>query len=299
MSEEIHTKIVRFLTEEANRELGRSLVALELAAAQPGMAGSSQQTWYRTEEPDLFEGQAQLEGLASKIIQIAEEYARDIGGAQRFELRTTQHLGGKRRTSFRIECDLGSEDGTGGGGGGGMIEPPNATGLTGQLMRHLEVKDQTMARMFHTMLGTMSATIRDQAAENERMRRDRAASFTELENHRSQQAQRDLELLEADALNKRKDQLFGEVTKLLPVVASRFATGGDDAPASAEFSALKVLLAQFGQSLTEEQKVKIAAALTPSQGMVLMEAFRVVGQSAGQPHGSSNGQLSGQEQKTS
>ena len=274
MSEENHRKIVAFIGEELARGENRTLTSLELVSAPPSSRGSSLQTWDRASDPDAFAGQAQVEGLASKILEIAEGYARDLGGVQRFEIKTTQHMGGRRKMSFRVEDDLdaGGEDQV------AVAESPNAQGLTGQLMRHLELKERTMLQMFQASLGTMSRTISDLSAENTTLRRERAAHFSELEANRSLQAQRDLELLERDALVRRKDQLFGEITKLLPVVASRFATGGSDTPAAAESAALRALLGQFGSSLTDEQKTKIATMLTPAQGIMLMEAFRVAGQ---------------------
>ncbi len=274
MSEENHKKIVAFVNEELARGEHRTLTSLELVSAPPNSRGSSLQTWDRTSDPEAFGGQAQIECLASKILEIAEGFARDLGGVQRFELKTIQHMGGKRKMSFRVEDDLD----VGGGDEVAMTDAPNAQGLTSQLMRHLELKERTMLQMFQASLGTMSRTINDLSAENHKLRSERAAHFSELEANRSLQAQRDLELLERDALVRRKDQLFGEITKLLPVVASRFATGGGDAPAVAESAALRALLGQFGSSLTDEQKAKIATMLTPAQGMMLMEAFRVAEQ---------------------
>lgn len=277
MSEENHKKIVEFITRQLALGEHRSLTTLELLHAPGNGRGSSLQTWDRSSQAEIFEGQAKIEELASKILEIAEPYARDLGGVQRFMLKTTQHLGGITRMTFRVEDDLDM----GGDDQASVAEAPNSQGLTGQLMRHLELKERTMLQMFQASLGTMSRTINDLSAENSKLRAERSAQLAELEATRSMQMERDLNFMERDAVSRRKDQLFNEVTKLLPVVASRFATGGEDAPAAASAAALSALLKQFGTTLTDEQKAKIATMLTPAQGMILMEAFRIAEQSAG------------------
>jgi hypothetical protein len=270
--EETHKKLVTFLSGEFAREKGRQIILLELVhAPQPGSQGTPLQTWDREERPELFEGMSQIETIASSILRLAEEYARDLPGGRRFEVRTRQHLGGRMRTSFKIESDDEALATIG-------EDAPTERGLVSQLMRHLEMNQRTLTMVFQSSLGSVSRIAADLAEENRQLRTERNKQFLEIEDHRSMQAERDLALMEKNALVQRKDKAFGEIIKLLPIVASRFATGGGSSTGASV--ALAALLGELFNSLTDDQKAKLTTVLTPSQAMLLGEALRVAQQSS-------------------
>ncbi len=278
MSEEIHKKIVAFLVGEFARTEHRSCTLVELLhSPQPGRKGTYLQGWDRKENPAQFEGIGQIEEMTSTILRRAGEYARDLPGSQRFTVWTQQYLGGRQHISFKIEAE---EDEV------LTEEAPTATGLVAQLMRHNEIKERTMMQMLQASLGTMSRTIEDLARENREMRNDRTRHLAELEENRSLQAERDLDLIERNALVQRKDAAFGKVMELLPVVASRFATGGD-AGAQGPPAALQVLIKNLVDSLTDDQKARLGTMLTPNQAILFGEALRVANATPGPTNGES------------
>lgn len=287
MSEEIHRKLVAFLSGEFARTENRACVRFDLASAQPGSRGDILRTWDRKENPEVFEGLSSIEPLATEIVRLAEEHAESFGGgAHRFEVRTEQYLGGRQKTSFRIRVD-GDADAPGGGD-----DAPTATGLVGQLMRHLEVKERVQAAMYQTTIGTMSRMISDFSGEARELRLEQRARENELEEARSRQAERDLEGLRQISADKRKDQAFERILALLPVAASRMLGGGSqgDAPGEKQTSAaLSILANELADSLSQEQFLRIAGALGPNQQILLGELIRTAKQARAREQGGDQG----------
>lgn len=280
--EDTHKKLVTFLAGEFARGSGRQITSIELFhQAAPGTLSTPLQAWDREEKPELYEGgMSQIEPLVSSILRLAEEYARDLSSGRRFEVRTRQYLGGRSRVSFKIECEEEALTVAG-------DDTPTERGLVGQLMRHLELKERTMTAMFQSSLGSVSRIAADLAEENRQLRNARNKQLLEVEEHRSREAERDLALLERNSLIQRKDKAFEEIIRLLPIVASRFASGGESGTGASV--ALAALLRELVGSLTDEQKARLSTLLSPSQGLLLGEALRVAQQS---PKGDANGSAS-------
>jgi len=267
VSEDIHRKLVEFMSREFARTEGRQCNLFELISAQAGMRPDAIRTWDRKEHPEVFEGLANIEALATEISRMAEEHAESFGGgSHRFEVRTSQHLGGRQKMSFRIRIE-GDTDQAGG------EDAPTATGLVGQLMRHNEIHMRTAAATYQMTLGVMSRTVQDLAEENQRMRKDRSAHLSELEEARSRQAERDLEGLRQINADTRKDEALKKITGLLPIVAHRLLGGQDQSAASAG-TAMSLLASELADSLNQEQMLKIASALGPNQQALLAELIR-------------------------
>lgn len=284
MSEEIHRKLVAFLGGEFARAEGRQCVRFELVSAQPGLRGDPIRTWDRSERPEIFDGLANIEALVTEIIRLAADHADSFGGgSHRFEVRTEQHLGGRQKSSFRILVDESAGEPSGGD------DAPTATGLVGQLMRHLEVNARTQAGMYQTTIGTMSRMIQDLADEARALRSDRNSRFDELEEARSRQADRDLEGMRQVASDRRKDEAFGKIMQLVPIAASRMLSGGSGSGSGAGAGkgsgqgagageALTILANELTDSLSPEQFAQIAGALGVNQKILLAELFRIAQQ---------------------
>jgi len=267
--EDLHRQIVGFLAGEFARAENRSCIQLDLVSAQPGMKGDGIRTWDRKESPDVFEGQGAVENLATEIIRIAEEHAESYGGGNhRFELRTTQYLGGRQRTAFRIRID--SDEGQPIGSGSGE-DAPTATGLVGQLMRHNEAKERVMVQLFQQTIGTMSRTMADMADENRQLRSERRDHLHELENAKSAELERELKAASQVAADERKDKALQQLYQLVPVVKARLLSAGQtDVGETPE----GILIEALTGSLEPEQMAQIARSLSPNQMILLGELFK-------------------------
>lgn len=265
MSEEIHRRIVAFLGGEFARSEGRQCISVELVTAQSGGRGDSLGIWERKERPELFDGMANVENLATDILKISEDHVESYngGGSHRYVIRTKQHLGGQQQHAFRLFASADESD--------GGSDPPNATGLVGQLMRHNEIKEKTLVGIVQSTIGTMSHMIRDLAEENREMRRDKNLAANELEEARSKKDERDLESLRQINADKRKDQAFEKIMTLLPVLANRMLGEG---AVGATPTPISILANELGESLSQEQQIKIASILAPSQIALLVELMK-------------------------
>lgn len=268
MSEDIHRRIVAFLGGEFARTEERSCILLELFSAQPGQRGDSLKTWDRRETPDVFDGLAHVENLATDVIRLAEEHADSFsGGSHRYELRTQQHMGKRVKHAFRILVE-GDSDGPSGG-----EDPPTEKGLVGQLMRHLEFEKRNGAMIVQSTIGTLSRMVADFAEENRALRRDKNEAASELEAARSMQDQRDLDGLRQVNADRRKEMVAEKIMTFLPVVAARMLGSAESAAPSAPTQE-SVLASELAESLDPEQFTKIAAALTPKQQLILFELLQ-------------------------
>jgi hypothetical protein len=267
MSEDIHRKIVAFLAAQFGRTEGRQCVRLDLVAANAGSLGTQLGTWDRAEDPALFAELGKIEELTTAIIARSQDHADSFGSGQhRFEVRTVQHLGNRLAHSFRLAAG-GDMDGLSGGD-----DPPNATGVLAQQMRHTEIYMRTSMMMTQTTIGTLERQNRSLNEECAQLREERRAHLAELEQSRSAKDEREYAMSMGMAADERKTQAVGKILQLLPVVATKFlgkeAMGGKETP-------LSILISELGKSLTSEQIIQIRSTLSMEQQMLLMEAMQV------------------------
>lgn len=280
MSEELHVKIVGFLRVEFARREGRSCNLVELTHCPTGQRPETLRVWDRKETPELFDELSAIEGLTSEILRIASDHAESFGtGNCRYEIRTTQHLGGRAKHGFRIRVE--GDDGVG-------DDPPTERGLVGQLMRHNEANTRLLAQSIQVTISTMNRTISDLSEQNRELVKDRRDHMRELEEARSEQAERDLEGMRQVAADKRKDAAFDKIMGLVPVAASRFLGGGKVEEGANAAGAMAILATELASSLTDEQKARLFQLLSNSQKVLLVELINkasqhVPGQAPGQP----------------
>ncbi len=265
MSEDVHQKIVSFLTEEFGRGQGRQCVSVDLAGCHAGGAGVPLGAWNRDEHPDLFSDLVSVEDLASKIVMLAEDHAATFGGGScRFELKTRQHLGGRRLRSFRIASPSGDAMSAG-------DDQPSATGVLQQQMRHTELHMKMSVQTQQMIIGTLQRQIESLNEENTQLRRERRDHLAELETARERKDERDYAMMIGQAAEERKDKLVGETMRLLPVVASRLLGKG----ATGEATPLSLILTKLGESITPSQFEGIRGQLSMQQQALLWEAMKL------------------------
>ncbi len=265
MSEHLHKKITAWLAGELARVEHRQMIRLELLSAQQGFKGEPIQTWERQDSPEMFEvGNA--DNLVSDIVRQAQEYADSFGqGTHRFVLRTEQYLGGKAKHAFRIQSEDSEESEAGGS------DAPNMTGLLAQVLRHNEVLLRTHLQGSTAMVATLARRLGDNEEYVAKLLSERNRQFDELEEARSKQTDRDLELMKLTNSESRKEAGFQKLLQLAPAVVNRLA-GKSLIPEKQ--TPLELMISDLAKSLSPDQVQTIASVLNPQQQITLMEAFR-------------------------
>ena len=288
-NEDLHRKILGFLSGEFVRTKDHACIKVELEHAPRGYRGDELRTWHRVENPEIFDDLGQLEQFVTAVIERAETEADSHGAGQhRFVLRTHQHLGGRAKLSFSLAAGFSDTEADTGGGAlaiaGGDAGVPGAptTGpgmmiqMLGMQMRHNERYHTTQVATFQSTLGVLSRVNEDLREENAALRKERIDLLARLDDSESKKDARDLEAMKQLGKDKRKDLALGKIIPLLPLVASKIL-GKDTLPGAP--TPLSILVSELGKSLTSGQIQRIAGALTPTQQILLGEALKAAAES--------------------
>jgi len=271
---ELHGKVLGFLMAEWARKDNRQLIGVDLLYA-PGNGFKDEEIrkWVRADEPELFAEFVNVEKLVSQIVEIAEgEADAKPAGKHRFLIRTHQHMGGRAVHSFALSPSYRGGDeimitGSGSSSGGGRDQAVIAN-HAGQLMR-------INAQMFEgtiRVLGQQNMSLHDQVstltAENAMLRR-------ELEDARSNKMDREFQLAMAAEKNARTNAGFQKLLQIGSVVAARIGSGAE-ALSEGSQTPLAGLLADFYQSLRQDQLGVLMQALDMGQKIMFMEIVNLV-----------------------
>lgn len=306
MSEEIHTKLLVFLASVLGRAQHDMVQKLELIyTPQSGYRAEPLKTWRRDDPSDrvffeLDEGggpnPVYSERLAGDMLELATGHADSFGeGRHRFMVRAHKHVGGYLTHAFAILPSFQSADQAlvaGGGSGGGSTElAPTQSGLVSQLMRHLENRDRNAREMMQSYINGMTHQAVQQREEIDSLRSQLAAQQKErmewldtIEQARSQDHQRQIEALTATSREERKSHAAKKIINLLPVALSHWMSSktkkknanGEVNGTPVTRSPLAALVYKLFDSLTEEQRAGVAAALSMEQQILLVEISDVV-----------------------
>jgi hypothetical protein len=271
---EIHGKILGFLMAEWARKDNRQLISVALLYA-PGNGFKDEEIrkWVRADEPELFAEFVNVEKLVAQIVEIAEgEADAKPAGKHRFVLRTQQFMNDRSTLSFSLSPSYRGGDeitiASGGNGGGGRDQQVIAN-HAGQLMR-------INAQMFEgtiRVLGQQNMNLHEQCssltAENALLRR-------ELEEARSNKMDREFQIAMAAEKNARTNQGFQKLLQIGSVVAAKIGAGNEGQGGGGGPSPLAMLIAEFYQSLRQEQLGVLMQSLDMAQKIMFMEIVNLV-----------------------
>jgi hypothetical protein len=201
--------------------------------------------------------EAKTAELVAEFLTIAQEDADGHRGVTSYCLRAAKGVTqGERSPIFRLraqESEFGEDDAL------GDTEQPTKDGLQAQLMRHLEVKDRTMAQMFEVV--TRSSIERERGMQEQiRHYEDRHwDTVLRAEELASERDQRETAKIQAIAFEKRKDELLKMLKPLVPLAMSKFSGTPKDAKPVLWLESLKEILAQT----SPDDMGKIAEILGP------------------------------------
>ncbi len=271
-SETNHRLLVEFLGREFARREGRICTEVCLVQAQPGSKGRDLQTWYREENPPLFENLGNVEQLASQMLDLAEKDAATLAsGRYRYEVRTMQHLRGTARVAFQVIVSAEDEF-------PGIDEQPDSKGAVAQQMRHAEWAIRAVMQMAQSVTGVQREQIRQLADDNHRMAGDRIRILGQLEASRTEETERTMAMISNERADDRKDQVLQKLLPLAPIALSRFAS--KDAPPGTGGGMGSSVLAQIVlaliKSFKEDQVMKLASSFSMEQQALFGEMIRIV-----------------------
>jgi len=270
---ELHGKVLGFLMAEWARKDNRQLIGVDLLYA-PGNGFKDEEIrkWVRADEPELFAEFVNVEKLVSQIVEIAEgEADAKPAGKHRFLIRTHQHMGGRAVHSFALSPSYRGGDEimiTGSGGGVGGRDQAVIANHAGQLMR-------INAQMFEgtiRVLGQQNMSLHEQVST---LTADNAMLRRELEDARSNKMDREFQIAMATEKNMRTNAGFQKLLQIGSVVAARIGTGGS-ALTEGSPTPLAGLLADFYQSLRQDQMGVLMQALDMGQKIMFMEIVNLV-----------------------
>ncbi len=302
MSEELHSKLVAFLANALARTEHDTVTRLELTySPQGGYRPDPLRTWRRDSEGDKMffvdddgkPNHVYTQQLASEMFELATNHADSYGqGRHRFVVRAYKHLNGYLAHSFAILPSFDSDDQALATSGGSPDLQPTSTGIVAQLMRHLETRDRNAKEMMQSFINGMSHQAAQQREEIESLRNQLAAQVKErmdwldtIEQARSQDHQRQIEALTATSREERKSHAAKKIINLLPVALSHWMGSGKskkkkdgaaNGTPSKPPSPLAQLVHKLFDSLDEDQRGQIAAALQMEQQILLVEISDVV-----------------------
>jgi hypothetical protein len=304
MADDREEKLLAFLTAQLALTEYRQLVKIELEyTPASGFRADPVRAWTPASDPDVFgifddldEGDddkkdnadkiaqrrnLRTQRLVGEIIALAEDFADGYGsGTHRFCVRTHEHLHGRSNHRFKVLPGYHGEDSA---LEGQQLEPTQ-TGLVKQLMGHLENKERGQLAMIGQFLGVMKHGMETLREENEALRaqlteqgKQRALMLESVENAKSKEHDRELELAIVMGERERKDFAVKKVVNLLPVamsVAMRKLTAPKDGAVNGKKtkpSPIALVLQELAAGLTDEQRGQIQAVLAMEQAISLHE----------------------------
>lgn len=239
---------------------------LVLRSAAPGSKGNDVETFeVRASELELEE----IPILAGNILQRAQDDADGNGpGVSRFLVYAYRKGENKpsARYPFRLrgesDLDMDSESGE---------EAPTAKGIITQLMRHNEAMARILVQTTGASMASMARRLESADKLNEALAKERREMFVTLEEAKSEQHNRDMELMLTEGGMKRKDQAFAKLMALVPMVINKIA-GSKLLPDKSD--PIMMLLEPLIGSLDQAQFQAIAQSLTPEQQIMFVDLLK-------------------------
>lgn len=259
-------KLEAWLTSELarHRPEGGGIRKFELRSAPQGGKGTHIDSWSHDERLSVEE----IPGRALDIMQKAQDDA-DGQGPGVYKYVVLVHCKGEEkpvgRFPFRVrgdeDLDL-DED---------SENAPTTKGLLQQLMRHNEAYSRTMTTGITSLANLMVRRQESQERTIEALLEDRLKMFQTLESAKSQEHDRNMELMLTDGEQKRKDKAFEKIMTLVPLVVNKMI-GAKLLPDKSD--PLMMLLEPLITSMNAEQFQAIQQTLNPEQTMIFIELLQ-------------------------
>lgn len=273
MSEELHAKILAFLSGEFKREGPYACTRLDLVfSAGSGYRDEEIQSWVRAETPELFDTLALVEKLTSQVIERAYSHADSYGEPKsyRYVLRTIQHLHGRATWSFSVKPSgtlaiqqSGDDAGQLTAIAGGPRQPVDA------LVHALNTQTRNSREMYQGTVNALVATNKQALDENMTLKQRVRELERALDDAQSTRMEREWAINQQVRKAERTDAGFAKLLQMAQIIASRLMLG--EGASAGAVSGLATLIAQFGHSLRPDQIQQLIAVLDMPQRLMFQE----------------------------
>lgn len=252
----------RFLRQQLFRNRDQPLEKFVLRNALAGARG---------QEVEEFEIQGtittdQVPLMRDQILTSAQRDADGAGTKLQSYILVALELSSKVGPRFRFRVRGEGDDDEGG------EEPANEKGLLAQMMRHNEAMMRMMTMGNSAIIQNLSRQLDDSNRHTERLIAQRQEGFQALEEAKSQQHEREIQLLTVGNQEERKsmatNKLVSKIEMLFPILFNKLA--GQKMLTTEEHS----VLGSFVESLSPEQLQRIAQQLSPEQQVSLLNMYR-------------------------
>lgn len=156
------------------------------------------------------------------IAECSQEAANGFGNTTRFALLAF-HSGDEDRSTSILNMSWALSPSASGGEDDAMSEPATDQGLLAQLMRHNSDLHRQSTGTWGMMFSYLTNIIDKQATQIDRLGNEKMSNAAAVEELVSKKHERDMEMEERKAKQKRMDDMFGKVSTLLPVVVNKIA----------------------------------------------------------------------------
>lgn len=222
----------------------------ELRSAAPGNRGKLIDSF-----PVVAVSDEDLREISIGVEESAQNNADAVGGVVRYELHLIKEGG---TTAAQYAFRMRGEDESSDGG----EERADASGVLAQTMRHHEAMARLYTQTMHSAIGTLAARIDDDAKTIASLRREQSEQYALLESARSEEAQREVMMLEHVEKQRLAQWGVGKLDALLPLIIARLS--GKPLSSTQESSVLQ----SFLQGLSSEQLAGMARTLSSEQQVV-------------------------------
>lgn len=281
-ADDIGSKLLEFLTKYMAEGGTRQVMRVELKCISDSFRTEPLETWTRESEPELFGKLSHTEAMSQKILSLMEDHADAAGETCVFEIKLRGYDHQTYKRQYRIMPSRRVNDER------GMLLPnetPTGTGLLALMMRHnttmmqhVENNNKQTAALQQGAVDSILRVLQETREENATLRTERATHLRELEQARSEEAERDLRYAAQEAADKRKAVMVDKFAMLLPVlaqaIAGKLTKGKADAKAGPHIKTpLEENLLKFMSTMTDQQIGMIKGLLDFEQGILLQSAI--------------------------
>lgn len=214
--------------------------------------------------------------FVDEILSRAQSDADSLGSkTQRYTLIAAE-LGQKdgARFNFRVKGEGDDEDDDGGG------EPATEKGIITQQMRHNEALMRMLVQATGTMVNGMARRLDAAEKQTEMLITQRHEHLRVLEDAKTQQHERDVQMLLTSGQEERKNALLKRAETLFPLVLNKLS-GKPLIPEGPEANVMRAL----ANSLTPDQLQAMAPLLTTEQQILLMTILKAMREEPPKPNG--------------
>lgn len=252
-----------WLRQQLFRNRKNPIEKLVLKSAAPGSQGQEIEEF---SPPEGGWNSDNLPALKDDILSRAQTDADGMGTKLQRYVIIALEMDESRgpRFPFRVKGE-GGDDSDG-------EEAPNDKGIISQLMRHNEVMMRQMTAGYAAQLSYLARQNEMLSNQNQGLLVKQMEGFQALEDAKSQQHQREMELLSVGASEERRSLALGKVVSkidvLLPAILGKIT--GSKLLTTGENKALD----QFVGSMSEEQLQHLSGLLTQEQKILFMQMMK-------------------------